>query len=165
MSNRGSIFAEEAYALNKMLQHDSWQKGERRLPRLITGSDIDVPGVTATFDNMGLIIFCELHRGRTTWSSLRQGQRVLYESLIRNTAHCSVLCCHDIGPEHGRKIDTRHDIQTFEIMVHDFEIVKAKIVEGNQHWQDFVFKWLESAPNARFIRRKILANSMAKEMS
>jgi hypothetical protein len=52
-------------------------------------------------------------------SKLGHGQHMLYEGLLKERNACSVLCRHDVGSEHGRAIDTRHDIAAFQIMVHD----------------------------------------------
>ena len=153
---RGKIFAQQAYALGKMLDHSSWQKGERVLPRKVTGSDIDVPNVTV-FDNQGLMIFCEFSRVCCSWNhdSIKVGQRLMYEGLIRHTAHCAVLCKHTVDPDEGRAINTRLDVDSFQVMIWDFHTIKGQICVGNDLWQKFVFDWFSSAWEARKIRRQI----------
>jgi hypothetical protein len=158
---RGAIHAEQAYALGKMLDHSSWQKGDRRLPRNITASDLDIPGVPMVFDNGGMMIFGELSRTRTAWSSLHFGQRFLYENLLRGTPHCAVLCCHEVDAEQGRKIDSRHDIAAFQIMVVDFGGVATwPLIQSNTRWQDFVFSWMENKQGPLNVRRRILGFSV-----
>ena len=157
---RGAIHAEQAYALGKMLDHSSWQKGDRRLPRNITASDLDMPSVPMVFDNRGRMIFCELSRTRTAWSNLQFGQRFLYENLLNGTPHCAVLCCHEIDAEQGRRIDSRHDITAFQMMVADVGgIATWKTIKGNNHWQDFVFSWMENEQGPLNVRRRILGAS------
>jgi hypothetical protein len=157
MNERGKIFSEEAYALGKMLDHASWQKGERRLPRNITPSDMDIPGIPMVFDNDGIMIIGELTRSGGAWGNLRYGQRLLYENLIKGTRHCAVLCHHKVDPEDRRHIDTRHDIVAFHVMVDDFGLIKRGPYEGNELWQSFVFTWMGG--EAVDIRRRIIGIS------
>jgi hypothetical protein len=154
---RGKVFSEEAYALGKMLDHSSWQKGERRLPRRITPSDLDIPGVPMVFDAAGALIIGELSRSGATWDNLTKGQRWAYESYIRGTRHCAVVCYHEIRPEEQRYIDTRHDMLAFQIMVDDFGVITSQLFKGNDRWQNFVFAWMEGG--ATRIRRQLLGFS------
>lgn len=152
---RGKIFSERAYALGKMLDHSSWQKGAKVLPRNITPSDVDVPNITM-FDNRGLIIFCEFSRAFTDWNDIKFGQRLVYEGLIRHSSHCAVVGKHNVDPADERAIDSRLDIVSFQAMVWDFQIIRSKIIAGNQLWQDFIFHWFESSWGARKVRRQII---------
>jgi hypothetical protein len=165
--SRGDVFSEEAYAQGKMLDHSSWLEGDRILPRDITASDIDtvllgkqLSFLPVVFDNNGKAILCELSRGNKEWAWLNRGQIWLYESLIRDRPHCAVLCKHNApcsGPER-RKINTRTDITSFQIMVHDHGgFVVTKVIEGNEAWQDFVFAWYLDAIR---VRRRIIGFSV-----
>lgn len=142
---RGSILQSEAYALGKMLDHSSWGRGEWVLPRGITPSDID-----AVFDNNGSILFVELSSEATDWSALSKGQRMAYESAIRGTSHCAVLCKHGMTVHHEVPIDTRYAISGFQPMVHDGgKFIVAPFVRGNEHWETFVRRWFDDAPATR----------------
>ena len=142
---RGSIIWEEAYALGKMLEHSSWQKGEP-LPRRVTASDIDVTFIPISggfvFDNKGKIIYAELTRAFANWNNVSRGQRWLYESCIRDGLHCAVICKHSVTPESQRAIDTRHDIEAFQVMLYDSgEFVLTQPYAGNENWQRLVQQW------------------------
>ena len=147
LSPRGAIRNEAAYALGKMLDHKDWQRGEKRLPRCITPSDADM-----VFDNYGSGIWCEVSRTRRTWASLERGQRLLYESAILKTNHCAALCKHSVPPDAEREINTRADIESFQIMLwslHHQTLFLTEVFEGNQRWQDFVFSWYEKPEKMR----------------
>ena len=111
MTERGNILVEEAYAQGKMLNHAAWCKGEWKMPRNITPSDIDF-----AIDNDGKVLFCELNSSESEWAKLGLGQRLLYRNLIFNSAHLSVLCKHSVPKT--KKINTRHDVESFQVLVY-----------------------------------------------
>ena len=145
---RGWIFDEDAYAQGKMLNHASWNG---ILPRRITPSDVDM-----VFDNAGRIIFIELERSCSRWQEVTRGQRLLYENLIKSGAHCACLCKHSVPVP--MQIDTRYDIESFEIMVWDYGLVYSKIQPG-VYWKKFVCDWFSAPEGPLFVRRKILGRS------
>ncbi len=161
---RGSVFAEEAYAQGKMLDHSSWQRprdGDRPLPRSITPSDADMTvgeglfsSIPAVFDNRGNILFCELSSHAREWKEIQPGQLRLYEGLLRGNPHCAVLCRHSVRPERKRKIDTRYDIESFHVRIFDHGFIELPVVDGNQEWQSLVLRWYE---NPVMMRRTIIA--------
>lgn len=135
----GSVIWEEAYALGKVLEHGGWNGA---LVRGITPSDVDF-----CFDNAGMIIFGELSATCREWSQLQRGQRDFYTNCIRDRLNCScaVLCHHNVRPEAGRKINTRTDIKSFQIMMWEAGPVFSQVIEGNGKWQAFVFDWVNTA--------------------
>lgn len=149
VTDPGVIYNEAAYKQSKMLNHSSWQKGDRVLPRGITPSDIDMgflpPDNSSNFglDNNGSVIFGELTRGFANWLNIRYGQRRFYEACIDHTPHCAVLCQHNVPLSENRQIDTRIDIISFQVMLFDFGFVRCDPYNGNENWQTFVFKWFE----------------------
>jgi hypothetical protein len=157
MSDAGDIYCEEAYALGKMLNHSAWQKGEQKLPRGITGSDIDAGyehslgafGSVPLFDNRGMILFLEFSRHEEKWENIKKGQRWVYEALIRQGPHCAILCRHNVAPESGRKICTRHDVVSFQAMLNDHGVVISALNESNADWQKFVFEWFKNPLRVR----------------
>jgi hypothetical protein len=169
---RGAIFAEEAYALGKMLDHSCWskqgeqscwQKDSMPLPRLITPSDLDSVfsrlvephAVPTVFDDNGCMIFAELSTNADDWRFLSTGQYRLYRGLLEGP-HCAVLCRHGIRPEQKKKICTRHDIISFQPMVWDHGAVIGATSHGRV-WEDFVFKWFEDPLR---VRRRIIGYSV-----
>jgi hypothetical protein len=154
----GSIFSPEAYARGKMLDHSSWQHprlGDKPLPRGITASDIDmavgagISAVDISFDNRGKMIIGEISSIAREWRELKPGQRWTYESLVSGSAHCAVLCHHSVPLEEGRKIDTRYDIDSFQIMISDHGFLTLPVMSGNNKWQRFVFAWYRDPVLAR----------------
>src|SRR6266540_2144726 len=140
MTQPGDVYCAEAYALGKMLDHSAWQQGDRRLPRGITASDIDAgfngrvgpfDGVTA-LDNLQRTIFIELSRHCGKWVEIQRGQRWVYKTLVTGGPHCAVICRHNVDPETGRKICTRHDVVSFQPMFYDHGIVVGELFESNQ---------------------------------
>lgn len=134
MEKRGAIFAPEAYALGKMLDHSDWM-----LPRGSLPSDIDI-----CFDNNGRIIFCELSSSASEWSDISGGQRWLYESAIRNTRHCAVIARHNVQLADGRQINSKNDIASFQIMFHDGVFLFSAAIDG-KWWCWFVEHWFADA--------------------
>lgn len=134
---RGEVFAEEAYALGKMLDHSSWQQGEK-IVRLITPSDID-----AVWDNIGMVIFAEFSSHASEWAQIKKGQRWMYESALKNGAHCAVLCRHNVHPEDGKKINSKLDVVSFQPMFWDHSPVIGDLQIGNDRWQAFVRLWFK----------------------
>jgi hypothetical protein len=146
----GKVYAEEAYAHAKMLDHSGWQNKEEFneiLPRLSTGGDVDF-----FFDADGKVMFCELSRSHTEWWQVSTGQWLAYRNFIKNSPHCSVLCKHEVVPEIGRFIDTRKDILEFQILVYDPNFVTwpmlrgfipSPVLRGNDRWQQFVLNWFK----------------------
>lgn len=168
---RGAIYAEQAYALGKMLDHSCWQESEKscwqknapRLPRLITPSDLDTVfcrllhdpfAVPLILDNAGRMIFAELSSWSQDWRLLSDGQFKLYRGLL-DGPHCAVLCCHNVAPEDHKKICTRHDIISFQPMVWDHGAVIGRSLPTNALWQQFVFNWFEDPVR---VRRRIIGS-------
>lgn len=151
--NRGAIRAKEAYALGKMLEHSSWARGEKRLPRNITPSDFDM-----VFDNYGSILYCELTTSLEEWTQTDIGQRGAYMAAVwKGERHCAALCRHTVKLEDGRDIDTRNDICSFQPLIFqwgDFRV--GQVVRGNKAWQDFVFEWYR---NPHALRGAVFENS------
>lgn len=135
----GAILSEEAYALGKMLDHTAWQRGDRVLPRGITGSDIDF-----ILDNAGFEIIGELSRTSAKWAEATSGQKRVYEGLIRwGAPHVAVLCRHNVSPEERRAISPKLDVISFQPMLCDHNLVVARVFEGNALWQAFVASWFK----------------------
>ena len=158
MAAPGDIYSEQAYALGKMLDHSAWQMGDRRLPRGITGSDVDglgnrfggvSDGIPATFDNSGRTILVELSSHLDRWRHVPSGQRWVYEALIAHAPHCAVLCRHNVTLKMGRKICTRYDVVSFQPMFYDHGVVIGDVFQSNDLWQKFVFEWFEDPIRAR----------------
>lgn len=161
MSERGGIRNEDAYARGKMLDHSGWQKGEIRLPRLITPSDVDM-----VFDNDTWLLLCEVSSEYASWRDLQaraKGQIRMYQALIGQTANCAVLCKHSVPLIPYRPIDTRNDIDKFEVMLWDVMpgIVFTETFCTNKRWQDFVFSWFQ---NPKKTRMKCLQNAFDKDV-
>lgn len=148
----GSIILEEAYALSKMLDHSGWNG---LLNNKKTPSDIDIPQTPLCFDNDGAIIFVDLSINCDSWEKALKGQRWLYESLIKWGPHCAVLAKHSVKPEGHRKIDTLRDVESFHVMVWDFELVFSPLYDG-AYWQNFVIAWVNDTAGPLRIRRTIL---------
>ena len=164
MNTRGSIRSEEAYALGKMLDNSSWWTDEPKLPRKITPSDMDLPQIPLVFDNNGQILLCELSMVRTQWQEMSSGQRWIFESVLNHANHFAVLCSHNVKPEMGRRINTRYDIQSFQVMLWDFGIIHSKVVNGNGEWQNFVLQFYRPAMGEK-IRRRIIGRSAEGSMT
>lgn len=145
----GSVILQEAFALGKMHESSGWRGLLRDgcIP-----SDIDL-----YFDNNGMIIFVDLSSSYDRWDSPRTltGQLRGYLSAIRCGPHCAALCKHSVTPEMNRKIDTLRDIETFQIMIWDFELVYSPIYDG-AYWQNFVIAWMNDPKGPLRIRRTIL---------
>ena len=174
---RGAIYAEEHYIHAKMLDHSCWQEGEQacwqkdapRLPRLITASDIDGVfwrllndplAVPIVLDNDKKMIFAELSSSQQEWLQVSNGQFRLYRGLLEGP-HCAVLCRHQVKPEDGRKICTRHDIVSFQPMFWDHGVVIGRVQGPNEAWQNFVLKWF--ADSIR-VRRIFIGTSVGMKM-
>lgn len=153
MSERGRIRNSEAYARGKMLDHSGWQKGDNKLPRNITPSDIDM-----VFDNSGDVLFCEVSSSRVEWKDLDIGQRKTYQNSIRGTDNFAVLCTHAVPLDAGRQINSRQDIQQFQVMVFDPKhrnpFVTTEVFVGNDRWQKFVSVWFNNPSEIRRHCRK-----------
>lgn len=141
---RGSILVEQAYAQGKMLDHSSWV-----LPRNITPSDID-----AVVDANGSVIFAELSTQCTTWGTLRKGQRLLHEALVRGGPHCSALCFHSVGAE--RPINSKTDVDSFQLILFDHGLIELDVWEG-RFWPGFVENWVKDPLRAR---RRLISRSL-----
>ena len=145
----GAIISEEAYALSKMLDHTAWQRGDRILPRGITGSDIDF-----VLDNAGYEIIGELSRTSAEWKGTSLGQRRVYEGLIRwGAPHVAVLCRHNVDPDERRAISPKLDVVSFQPMLCDHGIVVGRVYQGNALWQAFVDSWFRDPVR---LRRRLL---------
>jgi hypothetical protein len=167
MTIRGAIRNEDAYALGKMLDHSAWLKGDRILPRNITGSDLDVVfnrgaqgefhPVAAIFDNNGRSILAEFSSSDTLWRFLPTGQRWLYETLATGVPHIAVLCHHKVKLEDNRPICSRLDVISYQPMFYDFGLIVGDLRHGNDRWQDFVFAWFADAVK---VRRQLIGRSV-----
>jgi len=155
----GSIFSQEAYALGKMLDHSSWWRDPPKLPRGITPSDTDYPPIPLCFDNNGWVLWCELSSSFSAWHQVQTGQKWLYESILRNSQHFGVLCQHNVRPEMQRPINTRYDIQSFQVMLWDFGYVRSNVITGNGMWQKFVLSFYQPG-QPEYIRRRIIGASV-----
>lgn len=172
-AKRGDVYSQSHYDLAKNLDHSCWQKGAQacwdstanRLPRLVTPSDVDSvfgrmlhtpQSVPFGFDDRGSVILGELSSSKQDWRLVDTGQFRFYGALL-NGPHCAVLCRHNITPEHGKRICTRHDIVSFQAMVWDHGPVFDVTRESNAQWQQFVFSWYE---NAQRVRRRIIGYSV-----
>lgn len=137
---RGEIYDEQAYAQSKMLDHSGW---ESLLPRNITPSDID-----EVFDNNGFIILREISRHHSEWKHLQQGQRRLFENLVKNAPHkhVAILWTHDVPKD--KQIDTVKNVASFQLMFgrrlapnHPNVLVKVMPVQPGTELVDFVTSW------------------------
>lgn len=135
-SNRGSILAEQAYALGKMLNHEEWHT----LPRNITPSDIDM-----VFDNNGMFLLCELKQNTADWQQLKKnsyGQWLLYSNLVLNGQGKHLAACvQHVRPEQGKAINTMTDVIAFQVMAcHKGRIVYSAVIptRKGEHWRRFV---------------------------
>ena len=163
MNEPGGIYSREAYALGKMLDHSSWYREEPKLPRRIRPSDIDYPIIPLVFDNNGWLLMCELSRHCSKWNELSTGQRWLYESVIAHTQKFAVLCTHNVTPQEGRLINSRHDVQSFQIMLWDWGYVFSPVILGNARWQHFVLDFYRSDRPA-FIRKYVIGGSIRMQI-
>ena len=161
--NPGAIIPgmEPNYLYSKMLDHSEW-KGLFR--DHIMPSDLDIPGVPLCLDNRGAIIFADLSISYRTWIDVDKdihGQRMLYEALIKHGPHCSVICKHSVS---GRIIKTLSDIESFQVMLWDFEPVLSQVYLGSE-WKPFCLKWVNEAGGPLSIRRRILGLSTRKQQN
>jgi hypothetical protein len=141
----GAILSEEAYALGKMLDHTAWQRGDRVLPRGITGSDIDF-----VLDNNGHEIIGELTRTWSEWKEVTSAQRRVYEGLVRwGAPHVAVLCRHEVNPDERRAISPKLDVASFQPMLCDHRLVVGRVFRGNALWQAFVESWFRDPVRLR----------------
>lgn len=134
----GKILYEEAYAQGKMLDHSSW-----KLPRGCTPSDVDM-----YFDNDGRLILAELSSKYTRWTDLDVGQWRGYRALIHSTEHVAILLKHAVPK--SRKINTRNDIQHYQLMMWRDGFYTSNVYSGSS-WPQFVELWFEKPDQA--IRR------------
>jgi hypothetical protein len=152
----GRVILEQAYAIGKMLDNSGWNG---LLRDKITPSDIDHPAIPLCFDNNGAVIFADLSINCDDWSRALRGQRRLYESIIRNSPHCAVICRHNVPPEIGRQIDTLRDVDRFQVMVWDDGPVLSPTYDG-AYWQGFVTTWVNEPNGPQRIRRAFLGLSV-----
>jgi hypothetical protein len=141
----GDIHSPAAYAQGKMLDHSAWDGG---LVRRITPSDIDM-----AVDANGKILFCELSSSVSHWLQADTGQLVLYQNAIKGGCHCACLCRHNVGID--RKINTKNDVQSFHVMLWDYDFVCSDIFPGSM-WSGFVRYWVNDPHGPLTIRRKLL---------
>lgn len=147
----GAILSEEAYALGKMLDHSAWQRGDRILPRGITGSDIDF-----VLDNAGYEILGEMSRTANEWKEISSGQRRTYEDNIKwGAPHVAVLCRHNVNLDERRTISPKLDVVSFQPMLCDYGLVVGRVYEGNGLWQAFVESWFKDPIR---LRRRLLGS-------
>jgi len=156
MTDVGDIHSLDAYIRGKLLDHSSWQKGESILPRGVTPSDVDI-----VWDNRGFAILGELSSQFSEWRSLDKGQREMYEALITGDRHVAALLRHHGAVYNGKKIDSRFDVLTFQIMFwHGGRVHITKVFNGRERWNRFVFGWYENSQAIRdwFIEHEIPEN-------
>lgn len=144
----GAIRCEQAYALGKMLDHSSWQRGDK-IVRLSTPSDID-----ACWDNRGRVIFGEFSSECFEWRQVEKGQIGLYQSVIRDTPHCAVLCRHNVSVRDNRPIDSKEDVRSFQVMVYDYGFLVTDVLPESR-WPRFVTSWFKDPLK---VRRYVLKN-------
>jgi len=134
------VYAEDAYAQGKMLDHSQWLVGSRILPRNITPSDVDF-----FIDDKGHVLFCELSSKYHSWEAIDRGQRLGYINIIKGTKNLSILCKH-CTPK-GKQVDTRNGIDAFQVLLpsDDGRELRTQTFFGNDRWQDFVFAWFDDA--------------------
>ncbi len=144
MTREGDIHSPEAYAQGKMLDHSGWYG---KLPRGCRPSDIDFGTATFVFDNHGSILLGEMSSVSREWRELAGGQKWLYESLVRFSPHCSVLCYHNVPLD--RRIKTDEDVISFQPMVWDYDFVVGKVYSGGERWNRFVFSWYKDSLKLR----------------
>lgn len=129
--DRGAIFAPEAYARGKMLDHSGWAG---ILPRKITPSDVD-----AVIDSNGRQLLWELSSRSPAWADLKFGQRYLYENLVKSgKGRIVAACVHHRQPDEGQPIDTVEDVLAFQGMFYVSGGVKVTTVLPADRWVTFV---------------------------
>lgn len=124
----GAIICRERYAQGKMLDHSGW-----RLARGVTPSDIDF-----VVESYGCFLWAELTRNGCDWSSLKTGQRVLYDSLAKIPGnHVVCLARHSVPA--SRDIDTYEDIDAAAVRWSCGS--KSLILDASQ-WRVLVTEWV-----------------------
>lgn len=124
----GAIICRERYAQGKMLDHSGW-----RLARGVTPSDIDF-----VVESYGCFLWAELTRNGCDWSSLKTGQRVLYDSLAKIPGnHVVCLARHSVPA--SRDIDTYEDIEAAAVRWSCGS--KSLILDASQ-WRILVTEWV-----------------------
>ena len=128
----GEIYHEQAYAQGKMIESANWG----RMTRGITPSDVDL-----VWDNRGYILFCEFTRREFPHSSMKKGQFLLYQALVKNCPdkHVFALCKHNAPLD--RKICSKRDVKQFELMTYKNGHEEWKTFEGDM-WPVAVELWL-----------------------
>lgn len=132
MRRRGAVYAEQAYAQGKMLDHSAWQ-----LPRKITPSDFD-----CVFDNAGRIVFAEFSSSKEDWRQIDFGQRKAYISAIQRAPHVAALCKHSVPG--NMLINSRDDVERFQIMFGKGEGVFTTEVCSGDRWPRLIEAWFAS---------------------
>ena len=139
VQKRGAVYAEQAYAQGKMLDHSEW---DGVLPRQITPSDVDM-----VLDNWGRIVFVEFSRECGSWLELSIGQRKFYQAAVGKAGrHIAALCQHSTPVD--QQVKTRTGVVSVEFMFwHNGSFRFAKGTNG--HWIDMVDRWYvsELGPN------------------
>lgn len=134
MKQRGVVKHRARFA--QQVEHDGWCDV---LPRNITPSDIDV-----VFDNMlrSRTLFCEFSSAVSLWSGKENGQRYLYQQLLKtnNYQNGCVLCHHNIPV--GKNVNSLRDVVSFQVMRADKGVVyfmpsESKSFQGTL-WIEFV---------------------------
>jgi hypothetical protein len=138
MISKGAIYAEQAYAQGKMLDHSEWFS---ILPRGITPSDIDM-----VLDNRGRMIFVELTTKYEMFEDLSTGQRILHEGLAKCGKHVSVLGWHDVPS--SRQINTFSDISKVSLMFACDGKIATLNGFTNFDWQVLVKWWFNLEPDS-----------------
>jgi len=108
MERRGEVRYRDRFS--QQIEHNGWCDV---LPRSITPSDIDV-----VFDNMRLArtLFCEFSSAVSVWGGKQNGQRYLYQQLLKtnNYKNGCVLCRHNVPVE--RNVNSFNDVVSFHLM-------------------------------------------------
>jgi hypothetical protein len=124
----GAIICREAYAQGKMLDHSGWH-----LSRGVTPSDIDM-----VVESYGCFLWAELTKNACDWSTLKTGQRILYDSLSKIPGnHVVCLARHSVPV--GETVDTYEDIEAAAIRWACG--TKSLLLEKSQ-WQTLVTEWV-----------------------
>lgn len=123
----GAIYALEAYAQGKLLDHSGWYG---ILPRRITPSDIDM-----IIANGQRFLFVELKSCISTWDKLERGQLKLYEDLVlAGRGNSFAALAKHKQPAEGKHIDTVNDIIEFSWMWLDGDELRYEKPQPGKIW-------------------------------
>ncbi len=121
---KGGIYAPEAYARGKMLDHSSWN-----LPRG-SPSDIDM-----FIDNSGRILLVELDSEYPEWRNISKGQQIGYSNMVKaGKGDIFAVCAQHKIPEPGVKINTVSDVMAWQLMYYKDGNINYKGVFSGEDW-------------------------------